>query len=85
MMEQKIRSALLEAFSPCELDIINDSHKHAGHGSSPQTGESHFTVRLHSNAFMELTKVKQHQLVYTVLTPLFQEGLHALSLDLGPL
>ena len=42
--DQRIREKLLVAFEPVRLDVINESHLHAGHRSSPGTGESHYRV-----------------------------------------
>ena len=39
-----IREKLMIALRPTRLDVINESHVHAGHQSSPGTGESHFRV-----------------------------------------
>jgi len=43
-VEQSIREKLNRAFAPAEIEVVNDSHRHAGHHSSPGTGESHFSV-----------------------------------------
>ena len=39
-----------QAFAPEALEVVNDSHRHAGHGGSPGTGESHFTIKVVSPA-----------------------------------
>ena len=43
-VEATIREKLVEALQPVRLDIVNESHLHAGHSSAPDTGESHFRV-----------------------------------------
>ena len=43
-MASTIRAKLTQAFAPTRLDVINESHLHAGHRNSPGTGESHFRV-----------------------------------------
>ena len=42
--DQRIREKLMLAFEPTRLDVINESHLHAGHRNSPGTGESHYRV-----------------------------------------
>ena len=42
--EQTMREQLMEALEPTRLDVVNESHLHAGHAGSPGTGESHFSV-----------------------------------------
>jgi BolA family transcriptional regulator, general stress-responsive regulator len=40
--EARIKEKLIVALRPTRLDVINESDMHAGHRSSPGTGESHF-------------------------------------------
>jgi BolA protein len=37
-VERDIRDKLTKAFAPDVLEIVNDSHRHAGHAGSPGTG-----------------------------------------------
>ena len=76
---QAIRLALLEALQPCELDVIDDSHLHAGHAGAREGG--HYTVRIVSPRFTGLSRVARHRLVYDALKGLFRAGIHALAID----
>jgi BolA protein len=78
---KQIESALQERFAPSELKVIDDSAKHAGHAGAREAGESHFTVVITSAAFQGMARVARHRAVYDVLTPLFDEGLHALAIQ----
>ena len=80
-MEESIRQKLVQAFAPAELRVVNDSHHHAGHASSPGTGESHFSVMLVSEAFAGKSRVQQHQIVYAALKGKMGDELHALALQ----
>jgi len=44
-IESEIRSRLTAEFQPVQLEVVNDSAKHAGHSGDDGTGESHFAVR----------------------------------------
>lgn len=79
-LQHIIEKKMTEAFSPSHLELINDSHKHQGHKGSPNTGESHFTLRIKASAFEGLSRVKSHQLIYGILKQELKEGLHALSI-----
>lgn len=79
-MEDTIRTKLTEAFSPVELDVINESHLHAGHAGSPGTGSSHFNVRIVSTAFDGLSRVDRQRQVYAVLKDELAGPVHALAL-----
>ena len=75
---------LTERFAPSRLDIVDDSHHHAGHvghpGGAGQGGETHFTVTLVSATFVGLGRVARQRLVYETLAEELAGGVHALSL-----
>ena len=78
--EARMREQLMVALEPIRLDVINDSEKHAGHRSSPGTGESHFTVVVVSPQFTGKSRVERHRLVNEALAGELQRGLHALAI-----
>ena len=73
-----IRRRLEEAFTPDELEIVDDSHRHAGHAGA-RDGRGHFHVRLVSPVFSGKNKVERHRLVYSALGALMQTDIHALG------
>ncbi len=79
-MEEVIREKLTEAFSPQSLDVVNDSHRHAGHAGSPGTGESHFRVTIISEKFSDLSRVERHRLVNEALASELSGAIHALAI-----
>ena len=79
-MEETIREKLTEAFSPLNLDVVNDSHRHAGHAGSPGTGESHFRVTILSDRFAGLSRVERHRLVNEALATELSGPVHALAI-----
>ena len=62
------------------LDIIDDSHRHAGHAGHDGLGESHFQVRIVSDAFAGKSRVERQRLVYDLLAAELKDRVHALSL-----
>lgn len=78
--KEMIEQRLQEAFSPSELSIIDESHKHAGHAGHDGKGESHFRVKIIAQAFDGVLLVKRHRMVYEALGELMQE-IHALAID----
>lgn len=78
--EARMREALMVALEPTRLDVINDSEKHAGHRSSPGTGESHFTVVVVSPAFAGKSRVERHRMVNDALAGELKRGVHALAI-----
>jgi BolA protein len=75
-----IRQKLTAAFSPTRLDIVDDSHRHAGHAGARPEGESHFTVTIVSAAFAGQSRVARQRMVYDILAGELKSDVHALSL-----
>ena len=74
-----IRSRLQTAFEPEELDVVDDSHRHAGHVGA-RDGRGHFQVRIVSSRFTGKRTVERHRMVYAALGSLMQTDIHALGL-----
>ena len=79
-LETRMREKLVAALHPSRLDLVNESHLHAGHGSSPETGESHFRVLIVADAFNGKSRVERHRIVNDVLRDELQDGVHALAI-----
>ncbi|MEM7490079.1 MAG: BolA family protein [Pseudomonadota bacterium] len=77
-----MRDRLSEALSPSRLEVINESHRHAGHAGDDGSGESHWHVVLASPAFAGKTRVARHRMVHAALGDVM-DRIHALSLDLS--
>ena len=75
-----ISARLTAALSPTALEVINDSHHHAGHMGDDKSGESHFTVIVESAAFAGLSRVQRQRLVNQALAELLATRIHALAI-----
>jgi len=75
-----IRRQLSAALSPTELDIEDESHRHAGHAGA-RDGRGHFRVRIVSAAFAGKSALARHRAVYAALGDLMQTDIHALAID----
>ncbi|MBT4935034.1 MAG: BolA family transcriptional regulator [Rhodospirillaceae bacterium] len=75
-----IKEKLTEALSPTNLEILDESHKHAGHAGARPEGESHFSVKIVSNAFEGKSRVERQRLVYQALSEELKQDIHALAL-----
>ncbi|MFK7968011.1 MAG: BolA family protein [Rickettsiaceae bacterium] len=62
------------------LQIINDSSLHDHHSTSPNNGESHFTIKIKVNSIASEGLIKQHKIINKLLKEEFANGLHALSI-----
>ena len=64
---------------PDHLEVIDDSHRHAGHAGSAD-GRGHFTVLIVSQRFAGLGMLKRHKLVYEIVGDMMTTDIHALSI-----
>lgn len=79
-LQSRMREKLLIALNPTRLDVVNESHQHAGHASSPGTGESHFRVLIVSGDFTGKSRVERHRIVNELLKDELRDGVHALAI-----
>ena len=79
-VEREMRQRLMVGLEPTRLDVVNESHLHAGHRNSPGTGESHFRLLIVSPRFAGLNRVARHRLVNETLSGLVGGRVHALAL-----
>ena len=77
----KIRGKLTEALSPIELDVIDESARHAGHAGARPEGETHFRVRIVSRTFDGMSRVARQRRVHEILADELSTRVHALSID----
>lgn len=82
-LETEIRDALTQAFAPSALDVVNDSHRHAGHAGDDGSGESHWRVVIRSGAFDGQSRIARHRAVHAALGKGIIDRIHALALDIG--
>ena len=74
-----IRARLLEALAPCEVQVQDDSHLHAGHVGA-RDGGGHFSVRIVAEQFDGLAPLARHRKVYAALDELMNGPIHALAI-----
>jgi BolA protein len=78
----RMRRKLTAAFAPVHLEIDDESGRHIGHAGHRPGRQTHFHVKIISDAFAGLTKLACHRAVYAVLADDMQEGgIHALALE----
>ena len=78
---QKISTKLEKAFQPSMLEVIDESHQHAGHSGARPEGETHFRVRIRSAAFAGKSRVECHRMVNAILAEELSSRVHALAIE----
>ncbi len=79
MIKAKIELLLTETFKPTSLQVIDESHKHAGHAGASQGG--HYQVTIASKAFEGKSRLETHRMVYLALEPV-KSSIHALAITI---
>ena len=69
----------LATLEPIQLEIQDDSAKHAGHAGAKDGG--HYAIRIVAPRFAGLSTMQRHRLVYDAIGDLAQQRIHALSIS----
>jgi len=88
-IQKSIERKLTEAFSPERLEVINESHLHAGHhhvesghhAEFDGSGETHMRIRIVAPAFASMSRIERHRAVNAALADELKAGLHALAIE----
>jgi len=69
----------LATLEPLQLDIINESHLHAGHAGAKEGG--HFRLHIVSAQFSGCNTVARHRLIFAAVGDLMHGQIHALAIS----
>ena len=79
----RLKGICVKALEPTHLEVIDESHLHAGHKGVEQGSETHFYLCVQSPFFAGKTTLAQHRMVMDLFKEEFTHGLHALRLKTG--
>lgn len=77
---ERIRSLLIAALAPVEMELVDEGYKHVGHAGA-RDGRGHFALRIVCVGFDGKLAIARHRLVYAALGTLMQSDIHALSIE----
>jgi BolA protein len=77
----RIERLLTDALQPERLEVVDESHLHAGHAGARPEGETHFRVRVTSAAFSGMKRLDRHRRVNALLADELAGPVHALAID----
>jgi BolA protein len=85
----RIRDALERALMPQMLDVIDESHKHAGHahvvsraGTAGAPGETHFRIKVVAASFEGKTRLARHREINALLADEMGDNkVHAMAIE----
>ncbi len=80
-MKNVITDKLTAAFAPQSLDVIDESHLHAGHAGHRPGGETHYRVHIVSEAFRGKNRLDRHRMINQALSRELEGTVHALAIN----
>ena len=78
---KRISAKLTDAFAPDQLLVEDQSDRHAGHAGARPEGETHFSVKLVSEAFRGKSRIERHRMVNAALADDLATRVHALTIN----
>lgn len=87
--QTNIENKLKAALQPNRLEVINESHLHAGHHHTSDgheatfdgSGETHFRIRIVAPEFAGRSRLERHRIINALLAGELEAGLHALAIE----
>ena len=76
----RITAKVTNAFAPDPLLVEDESARHAGHSGARPEGETHFSVKLVSEAFRGKSRIERHRMVNAALADDLATRVHALTI-----
>ena len=77
----RLISTLTAALQPSSLEVIDESHQHAGHGGWRPEGETHFRIKVVSAAFTGKSRLERHRMINALAAAELRDGIHALAIE----
>ena len=80
-VKDRLHSTLQAELAPSWLEVLDESHHHAGHGGWRPEGETHFRIKIVSPAFSGKSRIARHRIVNELAAAELRAGLHALAIE----
>ena len=84
-VKDTIAAKLEKALQPERLEVIDESHQHAGHmmhpGGVEPRGETHFRIKIVARAFSGKSRLERHRMINALADAELKAGVHALAIE----
>lgn len=77
---EKLKARLQEALAPTQLEIVDETARHAGHAGAA-SGGGHYIVHIVAGAFEGKSPIQRHRLVFDAVGDMMHADIHALSIQ----
>ena len=71
---------LTAALSPQSLEVVDESHLHAGHAGHRPGGQTHYRLYIVADAFKGKSRVERHRMINAALAAELEGSVHALAI-----
>ncbi|MBI1173643.1 MAG: BolA/IbaG family iron-sulfur metabolism protein [Sideroxydans sp.] len=75
---ERIR-AQLASLQPLRIEVVDDSHLHAGHAGA-RDGGGHYRLHIVSGQFAGKSTLARHRMIYCALGEMMKHEIHALNI-----
>ena len=82
-LDNEINDALRAKYPNAMINVINESHLHAGHSGDDGTGESHWKVVIADPQLAALSRIARHRAIHAALGTQIIGRIHALAMDVS--
>ena len=76
-----IKQRLVKALNVVTIEILDESHKHAGHIGAKTSSGGHFKLQIVSNSFQGKSAIERHKMIYMALGDAMGRDIHAISIS----
>jgi BolA protein len=80
-MKDSMTRKLETGLAPDMLEVIDESHLHAGHAGWHERGETHFRIEVVARAFSGKSRLERHRMVNALVADELRSGVHALAIS----
>jgi BolA protein len=80
---EKINASLVAAFSPQQIEVIDESEAHRGHSGYQDGGESHFRGVISAPVFADMSRIARHRAIHNAIGAEMMKQIHALTLEIS--
>jgi BolA protein len=80
LVKDILTEKLVEAFAPDSVEVVDESHQHAGHAGHRPEGQTHYRIYIVAKAFSGKSRLERHRMINAVAADELKNGIHALAI-----
>ena len=81
--KQRIKNLLINKFQEFSIEIIDNSHLHAGHNNFNGKNETHIKILLKNKFNKKIKRIDIHRRINELLKNEFELGLHSIEININ--